>query len=106
MTGRKKASNKEGKKRRPKRPKQCDVLYDALFNNPKERIISLISDGIRELHKNVANLLDDVEILLEHERFTSSDFLLFTAAEELSKIYILIVIKKKPRLYSKELKRL
>jgi len=90
MTGRKKASDKEGKKRPPKRPKQSDVLYNALFNNLKERIIGLISDGIRELHKNAKNLLDDVEVLLEHNKFTSSDFLLFTAAEELAKIYILI----------------
>jgi len=90
MTGRKKASDKEGKKRRPKRPKQSDVLYNALFANSKERIIGLISDGIRELHKNAKSLLDDVVVLSEHERFTSSDFLLFTAAEELAKIYILI----------------
>lgn len=90
MTGRKKASGEEGKKRPPKRPKQSDVLYNALFDNSKEKIISLISDGIRELHKNAKNLFDDVVILLEHERFTSSDFLLFTAAEELAKIYILI----------------
>lgn len=90
MTGRKKASDKEGKKRPPKRPKQSDVLYNALLDNSKERIIGLITDGIRELHKNAKNLLDDVVVLSEHERFTSSDFLLFTAAEELAKIYILI----------------
>lgn len=90
MAKRKKIIDKGSKKMRLKRPKQSEALYNALFKNSKEKIISLISNGIRELHMNAEKLLDDFDFLLKGKRFTSSDFILFTAAEELSKIYILI----------------
>ena len=90
MAKHRKNSDKGGKKTQLKRPKQSEILYNALFKNSKEKIISLISNGIRELHMNAEKLLDDFDFLLKGKRFTSSDFILFTAAEELSKIYILI----------------
>ena len=77
--------------KRPAPPKPGLKLYENLFSGLEfEAILKRISDGIHAVISNSGRLLEDVEILLDSERFASAGFLLATADEEMAKAYILL----------------
>lgn len=74
-----------------KKPEAGNKLYENLFNNRDESTtIKLISDGLLAIKDNIARLIDDVYLLTKYDRFSSAHFLLTTADEEISKLYILL----------------
>jgi len=74
-----------------KKPEAGNKLYENLFNNRDDFItIKLISDGLLAIKGNIARLLDDVCLLTKKNKFSSAHFLLTTANEEISKLYILL----------------
>lgn len=78
-------------RKRPQPPKPGIKLFENLFLGLEyEAILKRISDGVQAVISNSVRLLEDVEILLNSERFASAGFLLATADEEMAKAYILL----------------
>jgi len=74
-----------------KPPKPGNLLYRSIFeNNDDSTIIKLISDGLNSVLINASKLIRDVELLVDHDRYSSARFLLTTADEEIAKSYIFL----------------
>jgi len=74
-----------------KPPKPGNILYRSIFKNDDDStIIKLISDGLISVLINASRLINDVELLVYHEKYSSARFLLTTADEEIAKSYILL----------------
>ncbi len=73
----------------PRQPGQR--LYDSLFaGRDRSDVVRLISRGIEVLISNTNELLQDADLLCANERYSRASFLVTTAEEEISKIYILL----------------
>lgn len=78
-----------GYKRFP--PKPGVKLFENLFVGIRhEDTIKRISDGLFAINSNINRLIEDVELLVKSERYSSAAFLLATADEEMAKSYILL----------------
>jgi AbiV family abortive infection protein len=72
-------------------PKSGLKLYENLFMGMKyEDTIKRISDGLLSINSNASRLIEDVELLVNSNRYSSASFLLATANEEMAKSYILL----------------
>lgn len=74
-----------------KAPKSGDQLFDGVFKDRSvDDVLADMSSGIDCVLYKICCLLSDIKLLVTNDRLASAAFLLATAREELSKIFILI----------------
>ena len=74
-----------------KPPDRRGVFFETLFGGgDQDRVLALIADGFPVILDHVAELLTDVECLVERKRFARARFLIATADEELGKCHVLL----------------
>jgi len=74
-----------------KPPDRRSVFFETLFGgSDQDRALASIADGFPVILDHVAELLTDVECLVERERFARARFLIATADEELGKCHVLL----------------
>jgi len=72
-------------------PEPGKLLFENLFTGRDgDSIFALLSDGLTAVLNNTMRLMEDVELLIDSERYASAFFLLTTAREEMAKSYILL----------------
>ncbi len=77
--------------KRPQPIKPGIKLYENIFSGSNQQsIFREISNGIKAIIANSHRLHEDIELLINSERYASGGFLLATADEEMAKVFILL----------------
>jgi AbiV family abortive infection protein len=66
------------------------AFYENVLALEPPHRIKVICDGIKTILDHIPSLLDDADLLFEHERYATAQFVVVTADEELGKLHILI----------------